>query len=96
MECNGINLRPLFGLIKKEWNGAEPNGMHFIPFLHFPSLFVPSDLGRMTKLLYSVMKYPNSGMTSLFHSAPPISALFVLQYPLQCPNIVRVNHMVLI
>lgn len=54
---------PLFGLIKNRWNRAVSNGMHSISFHHFTLFFVPSDLGGMTKLLYSITNYPNKEMT---------------------------------
>lgn len=42
MEWNGITYVLVFKLVKKEWNGAETSGMHFISFNQFPSFFVYS------------------------------------------------------
>lgn len=46
-------------------DGMDSNMMKCIP--SHSITFIPSDLDGMRKLLYSVIKYPNNGMTYLFY-----------------------------
>jgi len=47
MEWNGVGWShiPLFGFVKKEWNGMGCDGTHSIKYHSFTQFFIPPNLG---------------------------------------------------
>jgi len=47
MEWNGVGWShiPLFGFVKKEWNGMECDGIHSIQYDSFNQFSIPPNLG---------------------------------------------------